>query len=193
MSTRDVLLQKAVDSFYRDGFTKASIRKICSESNVSNAALYNYFRSKDDLLFEIVFSIGAELIAILRRILQEVDDPKEALAKMLMSHICLIKKRKKEIKIFIEELHQLSRDLRTTCHKQHREVYDLYYGVLRRLAQDGRMSADDLTIDNFVIFGMVNWCYRWYKEGGRLSIEEIAKKLIDILFHGILRSEKEPD
>ena len=105
---------------------------------------------------------------------------------MLMNHICLMKKRRKEIKIFIEEQYQLPQNLKSICQKQHREVYDIYLGVLQRFVRIKKLSNENLTVIAFVIFGMVNWCYRWYREGGKLTIEEIAKKIIDILFHGIL-------
>lgn len=186
MNKKDIIIEKAVDLFYREGFARASIRKISSAAGISNAAIYHYFHNKDELLFEVVFSIGVELLSILNQIVHEVDDPRDALRQMLMKHICLMKEKRKEIKIFIEDQYQLPANLKSICQKQHREVYNIYYGVLKRFVQTGKLRADDLTVATFLIFGMVNWCYRWFREDRRLTIEEVAEKLIDYLFHGIL-------
>jgi hypothetical protein len=41
---------------------------------------------------------------------------------------------------------------------------------------------------NFSIFGIVFWFFRWYKEGGRLSEEEVADNIWKLVFHGMLKA-----
>jgi hypothetical protein len=36
----------------------------------------------------------------------------------------------------------------------------------------------------------MNWAWRWFKESGELSVEEVAENITDIFFNGILNSEK---
>jgi len=44
-----------------------------------------------------------------------------------------------------------------------------------------------LTFVNFVIIGMINWFYQWYKDEKPLTEEEIANQMTKILLSGILK------
>ena len=39
----------------------------------------------------------------------------------------------------------------------------------------------------FANFGMINWVYRWFREDGEMTIEEVAEVIIRIFFNGILK------
>ncbi len=47
---REQILQAALKCFTAKGFHRASMREICSEADLSFGAVYNYFRSKDEIL-----------------------------------------------------------------------------------------------------------------------------------------------
>ena len=60
---------------------------------------------------------------------------------------------------------------------------------LKEIQKLGIISIDSLPITAFAIFGMINWCYRWYKKDGPFSIEEVSDRLIDIILYGIINPE----
>jgi len=182
---REILIKKGTKLFYRDGFARSSIRDIGRFAGVSSSTLYHYFKNKDELLYEIITSIGDALLKILKQTIQDFDDPEERLRQMMFRQICLFKDKREEVKIYIEEQYQLPKRLKEIVAKQHKVIYDTYLHELERLHAAGRLRIDNLPIINFAIFALMNWFYRWYKEDKSLSIEEIAKILIAILSNGI--------
>lgn len=52
--TKERLIESAKAEFLEKGYTKASLRKICSDAGVTTGALYFFFRDKEDLFAEIV-------------------------------------------------------------------------------------------------------------------------------------------
>jgi hypothetical protein len=52
-----------------------------------------------------------------------------------------------------------------------------------------RINDFDLTAATFGILGMINWLYHWYRPEKRLSIEQLANQIINILFFGFVRKE----
>ncbi len=50
------ILKQAKKEFIEYGFAKASMRRIANEVDISVSNMYNYFRSKDSIFFEIVKS-----------------------------------------------------------------------------------------------------------------------------------------
>ena len=49
-SRRDILVETALDLFYRDGFHATGIDRVLAEAGVAKMTLYKHFRSKDELI-----------------------------------------------------------------------------------------------------------------------------------------------
>ena len=188
-STKEMLLSKAIDLFYEKGYAGASVREIVKAVKVSNSILYHYFKDKNELLYMIIERTGRELIKALRKIQHEVHDPVEALSQMILTQVSIVKERKKEAKIFLEEQYQLNDIYKKKILAQHREIYGIYRRQLELLEKEGKLRNINKTVANFAINAMMNWSYRWYKEEGPLSIEEVANAIKDIFFYGILKRE----
>jgi len=194
---KEKIIEVAADLFGEKGYAATSIRDISQALKVSIATLYYYFKNKEDLLFTIIESIGDDLLVRLKEARDKYEDPMEALREMLSRHIALTEKKKNMVKVYVVEQHNLSKRFKKIIYKQHREIYDVYIEQLRRLRDQGFISSEPLSVTAFAIFGMVNWCYRWFKQGGRLSINDVTQRLIDMIFYGIIdqktpTSGKEP-
>lgn len=187
---KEEIIEVAANLFGKKGFAETSMRDITNGLNVSVAAVYYYFKNKDELLYTIIDSIGNELLVALEKAKDESDDPLQRLHNMLFRHITLTKENKNKVKVYVEEQRNLSAKFRNTIYKQHRKIYETYVDQLRELRKADIISCDPLSIAAFAIFGMLNWCYRWFREDGSLTIEEVAQRLLDIIFHGILGTGK---
>ena len=172
--------------FGEKGYAATSVRDIAQELNVSIATIYYYFNNKDDLLFNIIDSNGNDLLAVLDTAKKEHSDPLEQLRLMLFGHICLTREKKNEVKVYVEEQVNLTKKYKNNIYKQHRRIYDTYIDQLRELKRLNLLRFESLPVIAFAMFGMVNWVYRWYRDNGEKDIEEVARTLIDLFFHGIL-------
>jgi len=66
--TKNKILQAAVDLIIEKGFEHASLREIAKNAGVSNPTIYNYFPSKEKLLYAYIEQKHKEAIAILHEI-----------------------------------------------------------------------------------------------------------------------------
>jgi len=190
---REILIKKGTDLFYKEGFARSSIRDIGRIAGISSSTLYHYFKDKDELLYEVITLIGNHLLKVLNNTIQEFADPEERLKQMVFRQICVLREKKKEVKVYIEEQYQLPPRLRREAHLQQRKIYDTYLHQLELLQKRGRLRINHLPTINFTIFATINWVYRWFKEDGPLTIEELAEMIITILFNGILSSPNKSD
>jgi TetR/AcrR family transcriptional regulator, cholesterol catabolism regulator len=181
------IIQKATDLFYKHGFVKASIRDIVKAVGITNSTVYIHFKNKDEILYCIIEDIGSALLKEIRPAIEAHDDPVECLKEMIFKQVCLMKEKKKEIKIYMEEQYQLPPALRKKALRQHRQIYDLYYNMLFKMKKKDLIRDIDKTVMTFAIFAMMNWSYRWFRDKGRLSIEEVAEYIIRIFFGGIFK------
>ena len=190
--TREKLLRTAKNLFYKRGYSNTSIREIGVKAGISNSLLYHYFKNKEDILFEIIKTASDDLIQTLREIDKRVSDPVECLREMLISHTVLFSiKRKKESKALVVDLYWLRGKRLEEVRNIQREVYNLYMKKLEEIKARGLLEDIDLTVLNFSIFGVINGFFRWYKEGGRLSKEEVAGDIVRFVFHGMLSAKPE--
>lgn len=67
-SKRELIMNTALEEFAENGYHVTSISKISKRANISKGLIYNYFKSKEDLLKSIIYR-GLKIVA-------ELFDPK---------------------------------------------------------------------------------------------------------------------
>lgn len=189
---RQEIITAAIDVFYEYGYHKASMRDIARKISVTQASLYYHFRNKEELLYTIVDQASNYLLFTLRSILKQKNDPIEKLKDIIMGQIFMIKTRRKEVKILIEDKKFLSAELYKLIREQEKTTYELFKANMELLKTQGKLREYDLTTATFGIFGMINWLYHWYRPNKRLSLDELAQHIVNILFYGLL-SEEAPE
>ena len=188
--TRERFIKEAIDLFYKKGFVKGSIRNLVKSVNLTNAVFYNYFKNKDHLLYEIVERMNKEYFRRMNYALSKNDDPFDRLREMVFQHTCLAAETKKGVKIFFEDVSQLSPKFRAKILDQEKNMYNLFKKQISDLEKKGILRPVNKTVATFCCFAMINWAWRWFKESGELSVEEVAENITDIFFNGILNTEK---
>lgn len=87
------LLAAAHATFVRLGYDRATIRDIANEAGVAQGLLYNYFRSKDDLLRE-VFRAGARDVAEALGAASAAGTPAEQLERVIRRSLEIVRERR---------------------------------------------------------------------------------------------------
>ncbi|MBW1941506.1 MAG: TetR family transcriptional regulator [Deltaproteobacteria bacterium] len=183
---KEKILESAIDLFYKAGFVKASIRDISQKVGIAKSSVYEHFKSKDDILYQIIIDLNTFVVRELKQAAGMHDSPLESLRAMIFWQVCVTTEKRKEVKIYIEEQYQLPPRLRKSALKGHRQVYKLYYDKICEINQDLLPDMNRIAMA-FANFGMINWVYRWFREDGEMTIEEVAEVIIRIFFNGILK------
>jgi len=188
INTREKLLRSAIELFYKKGYADTSIRQIGAKAGITTSLVYHYFKNKEDVLFEILHDISMQLSGALMDVEERFSDPVKCLREMIVVHTAIeLDNNKKESKILVEESYWIRGKNKRIILRKQREIYDLYMRKLKELNDKELLRDIDLTVLNFSIFGIINWFFRWYREGGRLSKEEVADNIWKLVFHGMLK------
>ncbi|MDP2644269.1 MAG: TetR/AcrR family transcriptional regulator [Desulfobacterales bacterium] len=188
-NTKNKIVEEATDLFYKYGFARASIRDIVGAVGVTNSTFYSHFKNKDEILYKIIEDIGLILITTITEASEMNEDPVKCLREMIFRQACLIREKRKQIKIYIEEQYQLPVYLRKQALKQHRRIYDIYFNKICEIKEKGFTHDIDSTVMTFSVFAILNWSYRWFRDDGRLSIEQVAEHMIRVSFSGIFKEQ----
>jgi AcrR family transcriptional regulator len=190
ISTKEQIINKAIDLFYHKGFARASIRDLAKSVKVTNAAIYNHFKNKDQILYTIIERLGTRYSERMENVLSKHEKPLDRLREMVFQHACLVVEDQKAVKIFFDDVSQLSPKFRKNILDQQKAIYGLFKKQISDLENNGLLRPVEKVVATFCCFAMINWCYRWLKQDGEFSIEEIANSITDIFLNGILNREE---
>ena len=187
MDKKELLIRTASDLFAQKGYAETSIRDIGKAAKVNISLVYYYFKDKEEVLYNIIHRSARDLIVILKEIQSNEPDPLECLRKMIIRQVLFSRETWQATKLIVMDSYQLHAQRKADCLRAQREIYDIYMKQLQRLCESGILDEINLTVVNFVIFGMLNWFYRWYRNEKPLTEEEVANQMIKILLSGILK------
>ncbi|MEU4968349.1 TetR/AcrR family transcriptional regulator [Streptomyces smyrnaeus] len=180
------LLAAATRLFAEQGYDRTSVQEIVEAAGVTKGALYHYFGSKDDLLHEIygrLLRLQQERLDLLAEREAPVEERlRQAAADVVVTTI----ENLDDAMIFFRSMHQLSPEKQ----KQVRAERRRYHERFRALIEEGRRAGvfSDATPADLVVdyhFGSVHHLSSWYRPGGRLSPQQVADHLADLLLRAL--------
>jgi AcrR family transcriptional regulator len=180
------ILDTAASVFAEQGMDKASMSQIAQAASVSKALLYHYYPSKDALIFAIIVTHleGLEIA------IEAADDPslppKDRLRKLVGAVLENYRGADNEHKVQLNATAALDDAQKAEILAIERQVVKRFAAVLREINPDlDRKERPLLTPVTMSLFGMMNWMYMWFKDGGRISREDYADVATTLILEGI--------
>jgi AcrR family transcriptional regulator len=180
------ILMSAAAVFAEQGMDKASMALIASHSNVSKALLYHYYPSKDSLIFAIIHTHLVELEASLAAAVDPELAPEVQLR--LLVGVVLEKYRGADDahKVQLVGSGALSDEQREEIRGVERQIVRHFSAVMRRINPElDRPERPLLMPVTMSLFGMMNWVYMWFRDGGTITREDYAGVATTLILEGI--------
>jgi AcrR family transcriptional regulator len=182
----DRLLEAAVSLFAAKGFDGTSVQEIVERAAVTKGAMYHYFKSKDDLLYEIYHRLISEQLAHLDGILAAGGPPGDVIRAVIADLVETTTARLAQAAVFSREMHKLADEPRAALWAQRRRYHEAFRDLVARGQSDGAFaavpSADTVTL---VVFGVVNQLPQWYSPDGPTSPRQLADEVADFVLAGL--------
>lgn len=185
--SRREILRTAARLFQERGYDATSMQDIASSLELSKAALYHHFESKEEILFQIM-SYGMDIFE--ERVLgavRAIADPEERLRACIAGHVQLVVRgRDREITVILHE----NRALHPEAGRQINQRKKNYIVFLEELIAEvqhrrGVENAVHPRVAAFGLLGMINWIYQWYRPEGPITEDDLVKQYTAIFFGGV--------
>lgn len=181
------ILGIATELIAREGYEKASMRRVAKAADVSLAGIYHYFDSKEKLLFLIQFRSFNALLNGLREKLHDVDSPNERLRIMIRNHTDYFVANIAALKVCSHELDSLTGPFYEETLEIRRQYYQLVRDIIDRLFdKHAPQSRLDRHVATMCLFGMLNWLYRWYDPKRGRSPAVLANQIAAQFLTGVI-------
>ncbi|WP_210570518.1 TetR/AcrR family transcriptional regulator [Streptomyces sp. GESEQ-4] len=183
-STRRQIESVAAELFYRRGYGNTSVREILAALGMTPAAMYNHFRSKEELLHSIASRTCAELERQLADAFERGGgDPVRELWEAARTLTVFHTTYRLEAVVSRSETHHLPPSLSTEIRDSERRIRREFERMLEqgrtrgafRAALPGGREAD-IPVTAKALLDMCIHAGLWFRPEGRLSAEEIAEQ-----------------
>lgn len=209
----DRILAAATDLFAREGYHKATMRRLARARprgpGVGLAGLYHYVDSKQRLLFLIQFRAFSRLLTEVTAAISGVDDPVEQLRRLIHTHVHFVAGDMATLKVCSHELDSLTGEAYEEVRRVRRRYYDLARSIVSRIIEqaaardpasqlpsgcgpiDPRVDLSsrgglDERLATMSLFGTLNWIYRWYDPTQGRSPASLAQQIFAQFLAGLL-------
>ena len=182
------LLDTARALFAEKGFEGASVQDVVAAAGVTKGAMYHYFSSKDDLLYEIYARVLRMQMERLEKVAAQELPVEERVRAAAADVVATTIENLASTTIFFRSLHQLSEEKQKEVRRERRRYHETFRDMVVEGQQAGVFRGDvsaELAVDYF--FGSVHHLPMWWKPRGRLSGAEVGRSFADLFVSGLVQ------
>jgi TetR/AcrR family transcriptional regulator len=180
---RRAILDRSAALFSERGYDRASMSRIAEACGVSKANLYHYYKDKDALLFDVIRFHLEKLLHVVRAADRGGLTPPQRLQALAQALLEAYRDADAQHNVQISSLRLLSAERQAELKAVERDVVrtfsDAVLGVAPQLK--GTTLLKPVTMS---LFGMLNWHYLWFKEGGAVTRADYATLVARLITDG---------
>jgi len=184
------ILHASAQLMQERGFQGVTLQDVADELAFTKAALYYYIEDKQDVLFRIFLQTLDLALESAEETLRSELSPPEKIRVFIDRQVHLIAEHPELFTVYFNEKGHLTEEHAQAASEKERQIVHAIATIYRDGVNDGSFCQLDPTVATFAMMGVTNWVYRWYRPGGRLSIEEVSKMLQQIALQGVESSPR---
>lgn len=189
---RREILEAAGRVFARKGFAAATMDEIAQEAEFSKAALYFYFKNKEELFLSLIHEKFNSLGEKLRRVTSSEDSPDVKIGDLVRIHLEAFEEDKEFFQIIASEHPRLDAEVGNRLRQDIRGRYvryiDMIEDVMREGVEEGVLRDVPPRLLALALTGIVHsFTAQWVLTGGEESLTDKGHIILELFFHGASR------
>jgi TetR/AcrR family transcriptional regulator, cholesterol catabolism regulator len=184
---RDEMIRGAVSLFKQKGYHRTTTREIARAAGFSIGTLYEYIRTKEDVLYLVCDSIYDQV----KNQLQRMDLEKgtlESLRLGIAHYFRVVNEMQDEVLVMYQEAKSLSKDALPYVIRKELEMVGMFETLIQRCVENEELLLNESQVHmlahNIFVQGQM-WGFRRWALQKRFSIEDYIEMQTDLLFSGI--------
>ena len=194
---REQILTAAATAIASRGYHGMSMRELARVTGRSLGNFYNYFSSKDDLLFALNTRAFGVLMDTQAKALSATEDPVAQLYLFVTNHVGYFLQHTDVMRVLIHEAATLGpsqrREVRAIKEGYFRVAHGIVARILQQHASEEATGQAAATVDagederaTYCLFGMMNWVYAWYDPAQHGAPRDVAHTIHQMAIRGLV-------
>lgn len=177
------ILASAAAVLAEQGMDKASMAQIAQRAQVSKALLYHYYPGKDALIFDIIRTHLTDLDLAVEAADSPALPPDQRLRALIGAVLETYRDADNCHKVQLNGTPTLPNEQKEAIHAIERRIVRRFSAVLRQLHPG--LEPPLLMPVTMSLFGMLNWVYMWFRDGGPVTREDYADIATALILKGL--------
>ncbi|EIJ80278.1 transcriptional regulator, TetR family protein [Bacillus methanolicus PB1] len=190
---RNQMIKGAVTLFKQKGFHRTTTREIAKAAGFSIGTLYEYIRTKEDVLYLVCDSIYDQVRERLQKDLDTKQGTLESLKRGIANYFRVMDEMQDEVLVMYQEAKSLSKDALPYVLKKEIEMVGMFEDVINRCVENGELvlakQQVQMIAHNIFVQGQM-WGFRRWALQQIYSLEEYIELQTELLFKGITLNER---
>jgi TetR/AcrR family transcriptional regulator, cholesterol catabolism regulator len=190
LSRKEQIEETATSLFKSKGFSATSMRDLANALGIEAASIYSHIKSKEEILQRVCFRMANEFFEALDATESYQASATAHLKAAITAHVQVLTKNTAASAVFLHEWRHLS-EPHLSSYLAMRDRYEARFRkIIRSGIDSGEFTLPDEKFAVLTILSGLNWIHTWYKPDGKMSPEEIAENLSDMLLHGLTNTKE---
>jgi TetR/AcrR family transcriptional regulator, cholesterol catabolism regulator len=185
---RDQMIKGAVTLFKQKGFHRTTTREIARAAGFSIGTLYEYIRTKEDVLYLVCDSIYDHVSERLQKDLDNNQGTMEGLKLAIAHYFRVMDELQDEVLVMYQEAKSLSKDALPYVLRKEIEMASMLEIVLNKCVENGELELTEKQVKviahNLVVQGQM-WGFRRWALQKNYTLDEYIELQTELLFKGI--------
>lgn len=184
--TRGQFIEESLKLFHQKGFKATTMRDIAQNLNIEAATIYNYIKSKQELLDQLLFEIANKFQTGIQNISASSYSPLEKIKLLVAMNVRLTVENPYHVALLVNEWKHLE-EPRLTMFLENRGSYEhQFQAIVAAGIEQRELRSMELELATNAILSSVRWLFSWYTpEKANLNPIEMEKQMIDFVMKGI--------
>ncbi len=184
---REAIVAAAAGLFAREGFDGASVSDLAKRCKTSKALIYHYFKSKEDILYEVMIGHVRALDVAARQAAAGEAGPERKLRELAHRFLALYVGAADRHKVLLNDLGQLPKPRRAEIVAAQRGLIETVRKLLVQIEPALKRKRGDSVAAAMLFFGMINWTHTWFDPKGAVSTGALAEMAVDLVLGGLAK------
>ncbi|WP_077623474.1 TetR/AcrR family transcriptional regulator [Sediminibacillus massiliensis] len=182
---RQQMIKGAVSLFKEKGFHRTTTREIAKASGFSIGTLYEYIRTKEDILYLVCDSIYECVRDRMESAFDLQAGSADKLVEAVRSYFLLMDEMQDEVMIMYQEMKSLTKEAREYVLQREKEMVSMLERVITNSVETPMTRADVTLIANNIFIQGQMWSFRRWMLQKDFTISTYIEKQIDYLLKGL--------
>lgn len=184
---RNEIVSNAARLYAERGFLGASVSDLAAACDVSKSAIYHYYLSKEDILFDVMRSHIVALEDAAQEALSSSNDPRAQLRALAHGFMRLYGDAADRHAVLLNDLDHLPEDKRNEIVSIQRGLINVMEGILSGIEPRLTETPGAPRAAAMLFYGMINWTHTWYNSSGVVTTCMLADMAADMTLGGLAK------
>jgi AcrR family transcriptional regulator len=175
---RDQIIKASAALFKEKGFHRTTTREIARASGFSIGTLYEYIRTKEDILFLTCDALYDKVRLNMEAAMEDQRPSREKLVHVIKSFFYLMEDLQEEILVLYQEVNALSKEKRSYILNKEKEMVHMLERAIVSCGPQGLDEKDVVLLANNLFVQGHMWAFRRWIIQKQFSLEEYTNRQI---------------